>query len=102
MKILNSQLKILTGEENSLYRELADIPDLLGQQSLVQLFWFGRFIEHTLLLTFEKKLPLPGDIEKYLTMAKETYDSAMAAWKKYGFYEKSENFKKSFGQSLEI
>jgi hypothetical protein len=39
--------------------------------------------------------------EKYLTMAKETYDSAMAAWKKYGFYEKSENFKKSFGQSLE-
>jgi hypothetical protein len=39
--------------------------------------------------------------EKYLRMAKETYDSAMAAWKKYGFYEKSENFKKSFGQSLE-
>jgi len=39
--------------------------------------------------------------EKYLRMARETYDSAMAAWKKYGFYEKSENFKKSFGQSLE-
>ena len=40
--------------------------------------------------------------EKYLTMAKETYDSALVAWKKYGFYEKSENFKKSFGQSLEV
>jgi hypothetical protein len=39
--------------------------------------------------------------EKYLKMAKETYDAAMTAWKKYGFYEKSENFKKSFGQSLE-
>jgi adenine-specific DNA glycosylase len=35
-------------------------------------------------------------------MAKETYDSAMAAWKKYGFYEKAENFKKSFGQALEL
>ena len=39
--------------------------------------------------------------EKYLRMAKETYDSAMAAWKKYGFYEKSENFKRSFGESIE-
>ncbi|MFX1559276.1 MAG: hypothetical protein ACFFBL_01685 [Promethearchaeota archaeon] len=39
--------------------------------------------------------------EKYLRLAKKTYDSAMAAWKKYGFYEKSENFKKSFGQFLE-
>jgi hypothetical protein len=39
--------------------------------------------------------------EKYLRMSKETYDSAMAAWKKYGFYEKAENFKKSFGQDLE-
>ncbi len=38
--------------------------------------------------------------EKYLKMAKETYDSAMTAWKKYGFYEKSENFKKSFGDSI--
>lgn len=39
--------------------------------------------------------------EKYLKMSKETYDSAIAAWKKYGFYEKAENFKKSFGQDLE-
>jgi hypothetical protein len=39
--------------------------------------------------------------EKYLKMSKDTFDSAMAAWKKYGFYEKAENFKKSFGQDLE-
>jgi hypothetical protein len=39
--------------------------------------------------------------KKFLRMAKETYDSAMAAWKKYGFYEKSENFKRSFGDSIE-
>ncbi|MGY5855857.1 MAG: hypothetical protein RTS72_04605 [Candidatus Thorarchaeota archaeon] len=39
--------------------------------------------------------------EKYLKMSKDTFDSAMAAWKKYGFYEKAENFKKSFGQTLE-
>jgi hypothetical protein len=40
--------------------------------------------------------------EKYLKMSKDTFDSAMAAWKKYGFYEKAENFKKSFGQTLEL
>ncbi len=39
--------------------------------------------------------------ERYLKLSKETYDSALAAWKKYGFYEKAENFKKSFGQALE-
>jgi hypothetical protein len=39
--------------------------------------------------------------ERYLIMAKYTFDSAMAAWKKYGFYEKAENFKKTFSQSLE-
>ncbi|MFW9789511.1 MAG: hypothetical protein ACFFE1_17735 [Candidatus Thorarchaeota archaeon] len=39
--------------------------------------------------------------EKYLKMSKDTFDASMAAWKKYGFYEKAENFKKSFGGSLE-
>ncbi len=39
--------------------------------------------------------------EKYLRMSRETFDSAVVAWKKYGFYEKADNFKKSFGQSLE-
>lgn len=39
--------------------------------------------------------------EKYLKISKDTFDSAMAAWKKYGFYEKAENFKKSFSQTLE-
>lgn len=82
-KILNSQLKILIGKENPLLKELAAIekkslpgivqriPDLLGQRSLVQLFWFGRFIENSLLLTFENKLPPQADIEKYLTIARE-------------------------------
>jgi hypothetical protein len=82
-KMLSSQLKIFTGEENSLLRELADIekknlpgivqliPDLLGHRSLAQLFGFGRFIEHSLLLTFEKKLPPQADIEKYLNIARD-------------------------------
>jgi hypothetical protein len=39
--------------------------------------------------------------EKYLKLSRETFDSAIAAWKKYGFHEKAENFRKSFGQSLE-
>jgi len=39
--------------------------------------------------------------EKYLKMAKDIFESAIAAWKKYGFYEKAENFKKSFGGHLE-
>ncbi|MHA3962952.1 MAG: hypothetical protein AM325_005370 [Candidatus Thorarchaeota archaeon SMTZ1-45] len=39
--------------------------------------------------------------EKYLRVAKSTYDSAISAWKKYGFHEKAENFKKSFSHSLE-
>jgi len=39
--------------------------------------------------------------EKYLKMSREIFDSSIEAWKKYGFYEKAENFRKSFGQSLE-
>jgi len=39
--------------------------------------------------------------EKYLKMSKDMFDLAMTAWKKYGFYEKAENFKKSFGKTLE-
>ena len=68
-KMLGSQLKIFTGAENPLPRELEDIEkknlpglvqriqELLKQRSLVELFGFGRFLEHSLLLTFEKKLP---------------------------------------------
>jgi hypothetical protein len=82
-KILKSQLETLIGEENSLLKELADIekknlpgivqriPDLLRHRSLAELFWFGRFIEHSLLLFFENKLPLQGDIEKYLDIARD-------------------------------
>jgi hypothetical protein len=81
-KFLNSQLKILIGEANPLLRELAAIekknlpgivqriPDRLGQRSLAELFGFGRFIEHSLLLFFENKLPSQADIEKYLTIAR--------------------------------
>ncbi|MFX1578516.1 MAG: hypothetical protein ACFFBJ_02630, partial [Promethearchaeota archaeon] len=39
--------------------------------------------------------------EKYLNLSRETFEAAKAAWEKYGFYEKAENFRKSFGQSLE-
>ena len=82
-KMLISQLKIFTGEENLLLRELVDIEkknlpgilqsisELLEHRSLAQLFGFGRFIEHSLLLFFENKFPTQGDIEKYLTIAWE-------------------------------
>lgn len=82
-KMLSSQLKMFANQENSLLRELAAIekknlpgivqriPDLLGRRSHVELFGFGRFIEHSLLLCFENKLPPPTDIEKYLVTARE-------------------------------
>ncbi|MGD2089914.1 MAG: hypothetical protein PVH61_27305 [Candidatus Aminicenantes bacterium] len=82
-KMLSSQLKMFANQENSLLRELAAIekknlpgivqriPDLLGHRSHVELFGFGRFIEHSLLLCFENKLPPPTDIEKYLATARE-------------------------------
>jgi hypothetical protein len=82
-KILGSQLEILIGKENPLLKELTviekktlpgivqRIPDLLGQRSYSELFSFGRFIEHSLLLFFENKLPPQSDIEKYLTIARE-------------------------------
>jgi hypothetical protein len=41
------------------------------------------------------------DDEKYLILSRDTYDQAMAAWKKYGFNELAENFQKKFGRSLE-
>ena len=41
------------------------------------------------------------DDEKYLKLSKETYSQAVAAWKKYGFYELAENFVKKFGHLLE-
>jgi hypothetical protein len=39
--------------------------------------------------------------EKYLNLSKDVFDSALAAWKKYGFYEKAENFRRSFGEFME-
>ncbi|MGY5858717.1 MAG: hypothetical protein RTU63_05055 [Candidatus Thorarchaeota archaeon] len=38
------------------------------------------------------------DSEKYLKLARETFDTAHAAWIKYGFHEKAENFKKKYGE----
>lgn len=82
-KILGGQLEILIGKENPLLKELTviekkklpgilqRIPDLLGQRSYSELFSFGRFIEHSLLLFFENKLPPQSDIEKYVAIARE-------------------------------
>jgi hypothetical protein len=41
------------------------------------------------------------DDERYLILSRETYGQALAAWKKFGFYELAENFKKKFGHTLE-
>ncbi|MHA1862496.1 MAG: hypothetical protein ACTSWA_01910, partial [Candidatus Thorarchaeota archaeon] len=38
------------------------------------------------------------DSEKYLKLARETFDTAYSAWIKYGFHEKAENFKKKYGE----
>jgi len=82
-KMLGSQLETLIGKQNPLLRELAAIekknlpgivqriPDLFGRRSLVELFSFGRFIEHSLLLFFENKLPPQAEIEKHIAIARE-------------------------------
>jgi len=36
--------------------------------------------------------------EKYLKLAREDFDTAHAAWIKYGFHEKAENFKNKYGE----
>jgi hypothetical protein len=41
-----------------------------------------------------------GD-KKYMKISKDTLDSAIVAWRKYGFNEKAENFERSFGRFLE-
>ncbi len=38
------------------------------------------------------------DSEKYLKLARETFDTAYSAWIKYGFHEKADNFKKKYGE----
>ena len=38
------------------------------------------------------------DSEKYLKLARETFDTAHKAWIKYNFHEKAENFKKKYGE----
>jgi len=38
------------------------------------------------------------DSERYLKLARETFDIAHAAWIKYDFHEKAENFKKKYGE----
>ena len=38
------------------------------------------------------------DSERYLKLARETFDTAHTAWIKYGFHEKAENFKKKYGE----
>ncbi len=41
------------------------------------------------------------ECEKYLKLARETFDTAHSAWIKYGFHEKAENFKKKYGADFE-
>ena len=48
------------------------------------------FIE--ILIHVSKRL----DSERYLKLARETFDTSYNAWIKYGFHEKAENFKKKY------
>ncbi|MFW9794536.1 MAG: hypothetical protein ACFFEE_09555 [Candidatus Thorarchaeota archaeon] len=41
------------------------------------------------------------DDDKYRTLSRETYDQAILAWRKYGFFELADNFQKRFGHYLE-
>jgi len=87
MKIVNiliRELKMISkNETDSLSRDLENIErknfetvvqrirELMEKRSLSELFQFGRFLEHSILSTFENKVPKQEDIEKYHRIVRE-------------------------------
>lgn len=84
-KILVKNLEIFKIENSDLSRQLSalgrknfelvleSIRQLFERESLFELFRLGRFIEHTILSTFEKEMPKQGNIGKCLSIAQK-YD----------------------------
>jgi hypothetical protein len=70
-KNLDIQLPAV-GQEN-FKMVLESIRQLLERESLAELFQLGRFIEYTILSTFEGEMPKPVDIGKFLAIA-QTHD----------------------------
>jgi hypothetical protein len=48
-----------------------EIRQMLETKSLYQLYQFGRFIERSILATFEKKTPKKNELEKYLQIVRK-------------------------------
>ncbi len=77
VKMLGRHLTVLAGEESTLLQELANIEkknvetvvnrirELMEKRSRDDLFRFGRFVEQSILSTYENKTPKQEDIEKY-------------------------------------
>jgi hypothetical protein len=80
--MLSRQLRQLTDEKNFPLQEahlkkknfsavVQCIEKLIKKQSLIELFYFGRFIGQSIHATFENQIPKQGDIEKYLGIAQK-------------------------------
>jgi hypothetical protein len=83
-KMLNDELKIMfKNETDSLFQDLENIEKKnferivqniqkrIEKRTLSKLFGFGRFVEHSILSTFENKRPQQGDIDKYQRIVQE-------------------------------
>jgi hypothetical protein len=84
LQILSAEINRLTGDKNTIVKELTSIDkknldimvrgirELMEKHSLTELFLLGRFLEQSILSTFENKTPHKEDIEPYQQIA-QTY-----------------------------
>jgi hypothetical protein len=82
-KLLTGQLKLFIDKTNPLMEAVTDVEtgnlkniessirQLMEKESLAELYLFGRFLERSLLATYEKKMPDRIEIIKYQRLAKE-------------------------------
>jgi hypothetical protein len=67
-------LAFLCGEEmnkTTFKKMVLKIRQMLETKSLFQLYQFGRFVERSILATFEKKTPKKNELEKYLQIVRK-------------------------------
>jgi hypothetical protein len=81
-EILRAEINRLTGDKNSSVKEwshpdqknldtmVRGIRELMEKYSLTELFLLGRFLEQSILSTFENKAPPQEDIERYQQIAR--------------------------------
>ncbi len=106
--MLSSQLELFDTEEKSLSRDAAHIEkknfesvvqrirELLENRSLYGPFQLGRFVEQSILSTFEGKIPGPEVVEEFLQIARK-YETKFPV----GVFKELNQMKKST-ESLEI